>query len=98
MSDVVGSSRYLSLARRESAQLSKHAVAAFQRQSIEPLGPGQISFRLQHLSQVEHRRQCVGVLLPQQSSHGLEHQLLDLACPVQISLCVQRLGLVVHRR
>ncbi len=76
----------------------KHAFATFQRQSVEPLGPGQISFRLQDLGQVEHRRQCVRVLLTQQPSHGLDHLLLELVCPGQISLCVQRLGQVVHRR
>jgi hypothetical protein len=30
-------------------RLSKHPVTAFQRQSVKPLGPGRISFRLQHL-------------------------------------------------
>ena len=57
--------RLLRLGERVRVVSPKHAFATFQRQSVEPLGPGQISFRLQHLGQVEHRRQCVRVLLTQ---------------------------------
>ena len=38
------------------------------------------------------------MLLTLQPSQGFEHLLLELACPGQISLGVQRLGQVAHRR
>jgi hypothetical protein len=73
-------------------------MSGLERLLLELLGPYQISLRFQRLGQLEHRCQCVRVLLTQQTSTGLEHLLMELAGRAKISLHVQRPGQVVHRQ